>query len=136
MDEAQMTAIRRWLTKAENDLKTARATLAQSPEVTDTICFHAQQCAEKALKAFLTWAGVHVEKTHYLPILLEKCALVDAEFQSLEEHAKELTDYAVEVRYIDDWREIPLEEAEVAMRRAEEVLRYVMIKLPLEHTDK
>ena len=70
MDEVKSTAVRRWLIKADHDLITAKTTLITDPPVTDTPCFHAQQCVEKCLKAFLVFADIHVEKTHYLPRLV------------------------------------------------------------------
>jgi len=43
-----------WIKKAENDLITAKDSLNIKPvPPLDTICFHAQQCAEKYLKGFL-----------------------------------------------------------------------------------
>lgn len=38
----------------------------------DGICFHAQQCAEKYLKAVLAEAGLPVVKTHDLTALLDQ----------------------------------------------------------------
>ena len=58
MDEAARTAMSRWLIKADNDLVTARTMLGVDPPVTDTACFHAQQCVEKCLKAFLQQSGI------------------------------------------------------------------------------
>ena len=95
MDEGKKTSIQRWLIKADNDLKTARTMLTTEPPITDTVCFHAQQCAEKSLKAFLVFADIHVEKTHYLPRLVELCRRADPTFDKLEDAAAELTDYAV-----------------------------------------
>ena len=40
----------RWLEKADHDLVTAKQTLLLPDGPTDTVCFHAQQAAEKALK--------------------------------------------------------------------------------------
>jgi HEPN domain-containing protein len=45
--------VKMWMRKADNDLKTAKDELNTEEPATDTICFHAQQCAEKYLKAFL-----------------------------------------------------------------------------------
>lgn len=45
---------RAWIKKAEGDLKTAEHTLTLKERCPfDTVCFHAQQCAEKYLKALL-----------------------------------------------------------------------------------
>lgn len=45
--------IHKWIIKAENDLKTAKGEFSTKNPVTDTICFHCQQCVEKYLKAYL-----------------------------------------------------------------------------------
>ena len=133
MDELKLTAIERWLIKAGNDLRTSRTMLTTDPPVTDVVCFHAQQCAEKSLKAFLVFADIHIEKTHYLPRLLELCKGADPAFDELKDAAAELTDYAVAGRYPDDWREIPLNEASEATKRAKEVMAFVRAKLTLQN---
>ena len=47
---------RAWIKKAESDLKTAEHTLTLKENCPfDTVCFHAQQCAEKYLKALLVY---------------------------------------------------------------------------------
>ena len=129
MDEAKQAAIERWLAKAHNDLVTARTMLGVEPPVTDTACFHAQQCVEKCLKAFLVFADIHVQKTHYLPRLVELCATVCPTFHELDQVAAELTDYAVADRYPDSWREIPIDEAHDAVRNAESVMDFVRARL-------
>ena len=49
-----LTVISEWVIKAENDLTTAAHTLKLGEDCpTDTVCFHAQQCVEKYLKALL-----------------------------------------------------------------------------------
>jgi len=133
MDELTRTAIEHWLVKAENDLKTAQTMLAADPPVTDVVCFHAQQCAEKSLKAFLTFADIHVEKTHFLPRLIELCKGADPAFDNLRDAAIALTDYAVEVRYPDDYREIFLNEAAEAVKEAEKIITFVRRKLSLKN---
>jgi len=122
-------AVERWLVKAGNDLKTAQTMLETDPPITDAVCFHAQQCAEKSFKAFLTFRDVHVEKTHYLPRLLELCRDTDSTFDDLRESAISLTDYAVEIRYPDDWRDIPVDEAAKAVQNAEKIMASIQRKL-------
>lgn len=133
MDEATAEAVRRWLQKADNDLRAARAALEADPPITDIACFHAQQCAEKALKAFLVFAGTHVERTHDLPRLLACCVRHDAALSSLSEIAARLADYAVATRYPDDWREIPEHEAYAAITDAVEVRRCIQERLTGEY---
>ena len=44
--------VRQWIEKAEGDLRNAEHTLTLEQDCPlDTVCFHAQQCAEKYLKA-------------------------------------------------------------------------------------
>ena len=118
MDEAVKTAVAHWLAKAANDLRTAETMLSVVPPVVDTSCYHAQQCVEKCLKAFLTAADRHVERTHSLPRLVELCAEVQPAFGRLADLGVELTGYASQSRYPDDWREIPVDEALAAVEKA------------------
>ena len=112
MDEIRGEIVKRWLIKAENDLKIAKTALLFQSDVTDAICFHAQQCMEKSLKAYLVSHDRQVERTHYLPRLVELCAQIEPSFSELYGIAVELTEYATSTRYPEDWREIPLSEAE------------------------
>ena len=129
MDDTLRVAIERWLIKADNDIVTARTMLATDPPVTDTASFHAQQCAEKCLKAYLVFAGIHVRRTHDLADLLIPCEGLDAEFGSLRTWAQDLTDYAVSSRYPDDWREIPVGEARAAVEKAASIMSFVQERL-------
>jgi HEPN domain-containing protein len=57
--------IREWIDKAEADLATARRELVASdfPNY-DAVCFHAQQCVEKYIKAFLVYKDIDFPRTH------------------------------------------------------------------------
>ena len=66
-----LRVIRQWVEKAENDLKNATHTLKLGRDCpTDTVCFHAQQCVEKYLKALLVFEGKDVSKTHHISELM------------------------------------------------------------------
>ncbi|MFQ5859583.1 MAG: HEPN domain-containing protein, partial [Anaerolineae bacterium] len=70
-----------WVDKAEGDYATTgRELRARRRPNYDAACFHAQQTAEKYLKAFLQEHGVAFPKTHNLIELLELCRPVDATF--------------------------------------------------------
>ena len=63
--KGKIDLVKLWVKKAESDLITASNSLKILPEPPfDTICFHAQQCAEKYLKAFLIFHEVKFEKIH------------------------------------------------------------------------
>ncbi len=125
MDDAKNIILRRWLAKAEEDLRSAKNDLKDEPPITATACFHAQQCAEKSLKAFLVFVDKHIDRTHSLTYLVDICSDYDLEFQELEDLTGELTQYAIETRYPDDWREISVKEAFEAVENAEKVFNFV-----------
>ena len=57
-----------WLAFAREDLRVAEWAL--SAEIYNQACFHAQQCVEKALKAWLRHLGTLPPRTHQLSLLL------------------------------------------------------------------
>ena len=46
-----------WLRKADNDLRAAQLALNEADPLAEIACYHAQQCAEKQLKDWLTLFG-------------------------------------------------------------------------------
>jgi len=125
MDDKQKT-IERWLIKASHDLETAKTMIGCRSPQADVVCFHCQQCAEKCLKAFLVSVNQDFPKTHDLAHLLNLCTKHNESFDELQECALALTDYAVETRYVDDWREISLEEARDAIKFAITIWEFVI----------
>jgi HEPN domain-containing protein len=91
-----------WLAKARNDLLNIENNLAARQVPWDTVCFHAQQAAEKHLKAFLVSHGQTPPRTHDLVALLADCARIDAGLAALEDECRALTYYSVGVRYPAD----------------------------------
>ena len=71
----------------------------ESGKALDTACFHAQQAAEKYLKAFLCFNGIDFPKTHDIEELLGLCATRDKRFSDLVEETVFLTDFAVELTH-------------------------------------
>jgi len=61
-------AIKRWLDFAHQDLRMAE--LAMTEALYNQVCFHAQQCAEKAIKGLLVHQGQTPPRTHRLGDLL------------------------------------------------------------------
>ena len=100
-----------WIHKAEGDYQVACRELETQPPVPEAVCFHAQQCLEKYLKAILQENDLAFEKIHDLDVLLQQCK----EFiPPLEKHRDELVKlsiYAVDVRY--PGFEISIDEAKV-----------------------
>ena len=129
--KSRIDLVKGWIRKGENDLRIAAHAIEtmESPP-TDTICFHAQQCAEKYLKAFLVQKGIDFPYTHYLEDLVSLCATEDKEFESLIPEVKLLTPYAVEIRYPGEFIEISVKDTEIAVKTAKKVKKFVLSKLP------
>jgi HEPN domain-containing protein len=90
-----------WLKKAENDLLNIENNLAAPRVPWDTVCYHAQQAAEKLLKAFLVYHNLYPPHIHDLVALLGRCAQYDHTLGTLEGDCGRLTYYSVSVRYPD-----------------------------------
>jgi HEPN domain-containing protein len=89
-----------WLQKAEGDYATAgRETRARRHPNYDAACFHAQQAAEKYLKAFVQDHGLPAPRTHNLVELVELCLPLDAGFEFLRDLLILLDGYSVRYRY-------------------------------------
>jgi HEPN domain-containing protein len=70
-EEVKRDFVRQWLKKAEEDINAAKTLLPHEMSFLFTVGFHAQQSAEKYLKAYLTWHQVEFRKTHDLGELLD-----------------------------------------------------------------
>ena len=112
-----------WLRHAASDLELAR--IARPRKVLrEGLCFHAQQAAEKALKAALVAQGIPFPKTHNIKTLLD--LLPQSITPPLEvQEAASLTDYAVVSRYPGDLEPVTEDEYREAVRLAETVVRWV-----------
>lgn len=127
----KLDVVRGWIQKAENDLITAINTFETMTEPPlDTVCFHAQQCVEKYLKAFLTFHSIEFPYTHEVGDLAFLCSPIDKDFQELVPKVKVLIPYAVEIRYPEESPEVSMEEARSAVEIAKEVKEFVIKKLP------
>ena len=109
-----------WLRYARSDLELARVTRPDDV-LFEGLCFHAQQAAEKALKAVLIAKGVPPPKTHNIRTLLDLLPQEVIAPQEIEDAAS-LTDYAVTSRYPGDFESVDEEEYEDTVRLAETVV--------------
>ena len=134
MDDTRVKLLRSWLTKALNDLKSARVLGATEDELLDTAIYHCQQSAEKSVKAFLVCRGLTPEKTHDIRNLTLKAAEYEPRFNELIDLGASLTPYAWEFRYPDDLAETypTREEFDEALQQAETVYDFVVNLLPQE----
>jgi len=131
-DPALVAEVRAWLLKAGKDLAAATYEMQADPPFAGDIVFHAQQAAEKSLKAFLSWHRIHFRKTHNLVELGAACCKVDESLEPLLKRAAPLTEYAWKFRYPGDPEEPAAEEAVDALERARDVFEAVLKRLPSE----
>jgi len=121
--------INSWINKANKDLLSAKHELSFSDVVTETVCFHCQQAVEKYLKAYLVFLGISFAKTHEIGELITKCENKDKDISVFKEEADKLTDYAIEIRYPDDWYEPTLNEAKEAFTIARKIKEFIQNKI-------
>ncbi len=116
-----------WLRYARSDLELARMAPPKGV-VTAALCFHAQQAAEKAVKAVLLAEGVSFPFTHDIKRLLEHLP-AGYSVPKLVHQAVKLTKYAVMSRYPSD---VPVTgaEREEAVRLAEATVRWAEKHVP------
>jgi HEPN domain-containing protein len=119
-----------WVEKAEGDLRTAQREFAvtEGPNF-DAVCFHAQQCAEKYLKARMIEVGLAVPRIHDLEALLNLLLPVEPQWNVLFQPAITLSVMAVEVRY--PGMSADAEDAENGLRSVETIRAAVRSVLQL-----
>jgi HEPN domain-containing protein len=109
----EVSELKSWIAHAEDDFDAAKALMRQKRPLISGACFHAQQSAEKYLKALLILKDFDFPKTHDLPTLNtmwnDKGILTGLVIQELVD----LTEYAVRRRYPGD--QPTLDEAKEAV---------------------
>lgn len=123
--ESRAAKVREWAAVADEDLRLARHALEMRRRCPHRmVAYHAQQCAEKYLKAFLVWRGVDFPFTHNLARLRECCgeqAAWPAEITDVEE----LSIFAVNARYPGESLKVSRTDAIESVNIAARVRRVV-----------
>ena len=89
-----------WIDKAESDFAVMeRESRVRKHPAFDVVCFHAQQCVEKYLKARLCEADVEAGKLHDLVALLERVLACEPLWEVFRADCAYLSDFAVAYRY-------------------------------------
>ena len=118
------------MNKADDDLTVAVHTMTLEKRCpTAAVCFHAQQCVEKYLKAVLVMEQIEFARTHDLRILMDlmpSTVRIDLDAANQDR----LTRFAVATRYPGEEEPISLAEARLAVQIARRVRRDVRRLLP------
>ena len=125
-EELRDEFVRGWLEKADEDLAVADHLLAAKTPFFSAVRFHAQQAAEKYLKALLAHYQIEFPKTHDLDRLVELASSAQATLPSDLHRVATLNAYGVAVRYPGDFPEVHEEEATTALEVAKEVQDIVL----------
>lgn len=119
-----------WVEKAEADFITAqREYRARKSPNYDAVCFHAQQCVEKYLKARLQEANIPFIKTHDLVVLLDLALPLESMWAIHRTDLRELSVAAVEIRYPGESAD--RESARTALTTCKDIRRLIRYSLGL-----
>lgn len=91
--------VQEWISKAEGDYLTATREADAGPPNYDAVCFHAQQCIEKLLKALLITKETTPPRAHDLTVLDSLLSSVCPEWSWPIEQLRLLSSAAVMFRY-------------------------------------
>ena len=125
------TFVLEWIRYASDDLFTARHMFEDVyPKRLGISVWHSQQCAEKALKAFLVANDIDPPKIHNLNRLGELCGNIDGEFFQIEIPCAKLNPLGAEIRYPN---ELAVDEsaAKTAIEDAQKIYDFCAAKINL-----
>ena len=128
--KAVLILVREWIEMADHDLTAAAAILKLGKTAPkETVCFHAQQCVEKYLKAVLVYRSIPFSKTHDIRALM---GLVPRRYHPTLDDAMRLrlTRYAAPSRYPRSGVNISWTAMRRAVTAARRVRREGRRKLP------
>ena len=131
--DALVTETREWLQHARADLGSCDALIVAG--FAAEALFHAQQCAEKAMKAVLTWRQVSFKKTHDLDELKQACLPHAGDAAGQLAGIERLSQYAWRFRYPGAPYSPERAEAEGARQVAERLLDAVAALLESQFGD-
>jgi HEPN domain-containing protein len=118
-----------WLKYSKSDLSTAKHMFEDVyPKELEIVCYHSQQCAEKALKGYCIYKGVEPPKTHDLIALCHLCITLENTFFLMMDNCSRLNPYGVAVRYPN---ELAVDEtfAKSAVFMAQKIYEFCYLKI-------
>ena len=128
--DPKLEMTKQWIMRSEDDLRLAELIQKDDDPIYWAIAFHAQQCAEKALKGLLTFHDIRAGKTHNIENLLRLSSSVIDGLEKFTEQAKTLSTYAVDSRYPVPHGDVNNNEAIEAVETARNIFECVLNSLP------
>lgn len=115
-----------WIRVVRDDLLAAKGLIKL--ELYSASVYHSQQSVEKVLKAYLVFKNYPIVKTHDLIKLLEICISFDQEFNKKFDVVDYLNPFASKFRYPTEFDLPEFKDAELAVKHAESMMRFVLKK--------
>ena len=128
-EQVKWDFVRQWLGKAQKDPRAAKVLLSGELEDFDPVGFHAQQAAEKFIKAVLVRHQIEFPKTHDLALLRRRLAQVDRALADSLAPVDALTPYGVEFRYPGSSQIVTYDQGTHLLQLAEELREKVLAHL-------
>ena len=127
-----------WIRYAEMDYNTSlHMSETYHPVPLEIVCYHCQQSAEKALKAYAIAQSEPLTKTHDLETILEQCVKHDDRFNAFGLICPILTGYAVFSRYPVSEDSITEQDMKTALKNAFDVFVFTKARImELIHNDE
>lgn len=129
----------RWFKQAEYDWSSAEYNAVG--EFHSIACFHAQQAAEKAIKAFLISQGRRAIIGHSILFLVREAVEYNESYHSLLSHGRILDRYYIQTRYPDalpdgaPYESYEAEDSNIALQKSKEIIDHVRSMIIDEETD-
>src|SRR5260221_8863911 len=113
-----------WLDFAESDLELARKGNISRKVKIEMLCFHAQQAAEKAIKAVLVFNSIEFPWKHDIEYLFKLVKANGIEIPKPVKEAQFLSQYAVAARYPGNELDLNKADLKEAIEHAAIVLKW------------
>ena len=123
-----------WIELAEEDYAIAKLIQREQLAMRNGMCFHAQQCVEKYLKAWLQEMNIPIPRTHNLEDLLNLILPTIPTWRAWKVDISDLSKHAVETRNVG--QSPTVEDASLAMETCQMVRKAVRAELKLPNEEE
>lgn len=121
----------KWLIYAKEDINLARVAMLPDYMMVRSALYHAQQCAEKSLKAYIIYKSKRLPpRTHDLAGLVNLCGTFDEDFYMFEIDAEDINPFSTSTRYPEDAFMYPdVDYAGLIIEKAYKIFDFVDMKI-------
>ena len=127
MTDKPITNYLDWLSKANED-ELSIVAIFKGGGAFSTVCFLAQQMAEKYLKGLIIFNNTSFSKVHDLLELETILLTIEPEIVQYERDLDLLNSYYIETRYPGDYPEFTLKEAQESFEAAKRIKEFALSK--------